>query len=325
MTTVLVAGGAGYIGAHMCKLLALHGYTPIVVDNLTFGHKEFVKWGPLIVGDIADKDLIRQTIRTYKPIAVFHFSAFTYVGESVTEPKKYYQNNVVGTINLLDSIIEMGVKSFIFSSTCATFGIPQTEFLSETHPQNPINPYGMSKLIIEKCIADYSRAYDLKSVIFRYFNAAGADPDGEIGEDHQPETHLIPIVLDVALKKREFVSIFGDDYPTPDGTCIRDYIHINDLGSAHLLGLEYLIKKGETTSFNLGNGQGFSVKEIISKTEEITGHSIPTQISPRRAGDPPKLVGDSEKARSVLGWNPQFHRIEDIISTAWNWHQKRFK
>lgn len=322
--SVLVAGGAGYIGSHMCKLLYQNGFTPIVIDNLSYGHKEFVKWGPLIIGDIANKELVQKTIQTYQPIAAFHFSAFTYVGESVQNPQKYYQNNVVQTIHFLDSLIEMNVKHVIFSSSCATYGIPQEKYLTESHPQNPINPYGMTKLIIEKCLQDYSKAYGLKSVSLRYFNAAGADPDHEIGEDHNPETHLIPLVLDVALKRKKSITIFGDNYPTKDGTCIRDYIHINDLGLAHLQALKYLQNQGETTAFNLGNGQGFSVKEIIAKTIKITNKPIPIEIGPKREGDPPILVGNASKAHSVLKWTPQYANIQTIIKTAWAWHQRRF-
>lgn len=321
---ILVAGGAGYIGAHMCKLLAQKGLTPIVIDNLSYGHKDFVQWGPLVEGDVANKDLVRKTIEQYKPSAVFHFSAFTYVGESVIDPKKYYQNNVVATINLLDSVVEMGVPHVVFSSTCATYGVPQTERLSESHPQTPINPYGSSKLMVERCLQDYGKAYGLKSVMLRYFNAAGADPDSAIGEDHNPETHLIPLILDTAMGRRKSITVFGDDYPTPDGTCIRDYIHVMDLGEAHLRALKYLQSGGETAAFNLGNGQGFSVKEMITKSEIITGHKIPITMGSRREGDPAVLVGDASKAKEILGWEPKYNRIDDIIQTAWAWHKKRF-
>jgi UDP-glucose 4-epimerase len=254
-----------------------------------------------------------------------HFSAYAYVGESVTDPAKYYRNNVLGTLTLLESMLAASMKNFVFSSTCATYGIPNFIPLTEDHPQNPINPYGTTKLMVEKILTDFDVAYNFKSVCFRYFNAAGANPEGLLGEDHNPETHLIPLVLQTALGKREAISIFGTNYPTPDGTCIRDYIHVNDLADAHILGLEYLLNGGESEVFNLGNGNGFSVREVISAAEDVTGMLISVKECDRRAGDPPALIGTSEKARKILNWQPQYPDIKDIVSHAWQWHQKRHK
>jgi UDP-glucose 4-epimerase len=252
-----------------------------------------------------------------------HFSAYAYVGESVTDPAKYYRNNVIGTLTLLEAMMAASVKKFVFSSTCATYGVPKIVPIPEDHPQDPINPYGATKLMVERILADFAPAYDFKSVCFRYFNAAGADPEGLLGEDHDPETHLIPLVLMAALGKRDSISIFGTDYPTPDGTCIRDYIHVSDLADAHILGLEYLLQGGNSDAFNLGNGLGFSVKEVIDAAREITGREIKVEVSDRRPGDPPALVGSSDKAQTILGWKPQYPDIKDILSHAWQWHQKR--
>lgn len=324
--TILVTGGAGYIGSHAVLALKRAGYEVTVLDNLVYGHKDIVEkvlQVELIVGDTSDRALLDNLFKTHEIAAVMHFSAYAYVGESVTDPAKYYSNNVTGTLTLLEAMLAASVKKFVFSSTCATYGIPQKMPLTEDHPQNPINPYGMTKLMVEKILTDFDTAYDFKSVIFRYFNAAGADPSGLLGEDHNPETHLIPLVLQTALGKREFISIYGTDYPTSDGTCIRDYIHVNDLASAHILGLEYLLKGGESGFFNLGNGNGFSVKEVIETAEKIVGQKIPTKIGDRRPGDPPTLVGSSEKARKILGWNPEYADLNDIISHSWQWHQKR--
>ncbi|MBD2136563.1 UDP-glucose 4-epimerase GalE [Anabaena sp. FACHB-1237] len=326
--TILVTGGAGYIGSHAVLALKSAGYEVIILDNLVYGHRDLVEQVlqvELIVGDISDRSLLDNIFQTRKVDAVMHFSAYAYVGESVTNPAKYYQNNVVGTLILLEAMTAASINKFVFSSTCATYGIPQFIPITEDHPQNPINPYGATKLMVERILADFDVAYNLKSVRFRYFNAAGANPDGLLGEDHDPETHLIPLILQTALGKREFISIFGTDYPTPDGTCIRDYIHVNDLADAHILGLEYLLNGGESEVFNLGNGNGFSVKEVIAAAEEVTGKVINVKECDRRPGDPPALIGTSEKAIKMLNWQPQYSGIKEIVSHAWQWHQKRHK
>lgn len=323
---ILVTGGAGYIGSHAVLALKNAGYNVLILDNLVYGHQEIVDQVlqvELVVGDTSDRPLLDRIFATHNIAAVMHFAAYAYVGESVTDPAKYYHNNVVGTLTLLEAMVAANVKKFVFSSTCATYGIPQTIPLTEEHPQNPINPYGHSKLMVERILRDFDPAYDFKSVSFRYFNAAGADPSGLIGEDHNPETHLIPLVLQTALGKRESISIFGTDYETPDGTCIRDYIHVNDLASAHILGLEYLLKGGNTDFLNLGNGAGFSVREVIETAEKITAKEIKVVESDRRPGDPPILVGSSAKAKKILGWSQKYSDLNHIISHAWQWHQKR--
>lgn len=324
--TILVTGGAGYIGSHAVLALKLAGYDLVILDNLVYGHQELVEkvlQVKLIVGDTNDRSLLDRLFATHNITAVMHFSAYAYVGESVTDPAKYYRNNVVGTLTLLEAMLAAGVNKFVFSSTCATYGVPNKIPLTEDHPQNPINPYGTTKLMVERILSDFDLAYNLKSVSFRYFNAAGADPNGLLGEDHNPETHLIPLVLLTALGKRDSISIFGTDYDTPDGTCIRDYIHVNDLASAHILGLEYLLKGGESDFFNLGNGGGFSVKEVIEMARKITGREIKALECDRRPGDPPILVGSSEKARNILGWVPEYPDLNNIISHSWQWHQQR--
>lgn len=324
--TILVTGGAGYIGSHAVVALQQAGYDVIVLDNLVYGHRDIVDQVlkvELVVGDTNDRALLDTLFSTRTIDAVMHFAAYAYVGESVTDPAKYYQNNFVGTLTLLEAMRAASVNTFIFSSTCATYGVPTIVPIPEDHSQNPINPYGASKLMIERVLADFHTAYGLKSVAFRYFNAAGADPQGRLGEDHNPETHLIPLVLLTALGRRESVSIFGTDYPTPDGTCVRDYIHVTDLADAHVLGLKYLLEGGDSTIFNLGNGNGFSVREVIETARRVTGKPIPAVECDRRPGDPPALVGSSDRARSVLGWNPQYADLEKIITHAWNWHQKR--
>lgn len=325
-TTILVTGGAGYIGSHAVLALQRSGYDVIILDNLVYGHQDLVETvlkTELIIGDTNDRPLLDQLFSSRKIDAVMHFSAYAYVGESVTNPDKYYRNNVVGTLTLLEAMKEAGINKFVFSSTCATYGVPEIVPIPEEHPQNPINPYGATKLMVERILSDFDVAYDFKSVRFRYFNAAGADPEGLLGEDHNPETHLIPLILLAALGKRDSISIFGTDYPTPDGTCIRDYIHVTDLATAHILGLEYLLNSGKTDVFNLGNGKGFSVKEVIETAREITGKEIKAIECDRRPGDPPSLVGSGEKARSILGWNPEYPDLQNIITHAWNWHQKR--
>ncbi len=319
---ILVVGGAGYIGSHAVKELNLQGYETVTFDNLVYGHRDAVKWGAFEEGDMADENRLRELFATHEIAAVMHFAAYAYVGESVTDPEKYYFNNVAATLNLLKVMREFGVTKFIFSSTCATYGEPQVVPIPEDHPQNPINPYGMSKLMVEKILADYGRAYGLKSIAFRYFNAAGADPDGEIGERHDPETHLIPLVMEAILGGRK-LKIFGDDYPTADGTCIRDYIHVVDLARAHILGLERLLAGGDSAVYNLGNGSGYSVKQIIETTEKVSGRKVPYDVAPRRAGDPAALIGSAGKAIAELGWKPEFAEIDRIIETAWHWHRSR--
>lgn len=321
---VLVTGGAGYIGAHAVRELKKAGDEVVVFDNLVYGHRELAQGARLIIGELENVALLREVFAEHQFDAVMHFAAFAYVGESVENPAKYYRNNVVATLNLLDAMREAKVNRVIFSSTCATYGEPKEVPIAESHPQNPINPYGASKVMVERILHDYSVAYGLKYVALRYFNAAGADESGEIGEDHNPETHLIPLVLDAALGKRKHISIYGTDYDTPDGTCIRDYIHVTDLANAHVLGLKYLEKGGASDVFNLGNGNGFSVREVIETAERITGRKIPFVEGARRSGDPAKLIGSAEKAMRVLGWKPKFNQLETIIATAWKWHQKRF-
>jgi UDP-glucose 4-epimerase len=318
---ILVVGGAGYIGSHMCKYLAQKRYTPVVLDNLVYGHREAVKWGPFIEGAIENKDILDMIFGEYEIAAVMHFAAFAYVGESVTNPGKYYGNNVAATISLLETMRKHNVLKLIFSSTCATYGEPVEIPITEKHPQRPINPYGRSKLMIEQILDDYQIAYGLNSISLRYFNAAGADPDGEIGEDHNPETHLIPLILQTALGQRDEVNVFGDDYPTEDGTCIRDYIHVTDLAQAHHLALERLMNSSTGEKYNLGNGNGDSVKEVIDAAREVTRGKIPSKIVERRPGDPAILVGSSDKAIKELGWTPQFGDLRSILETAWHWHK----
>ena len=319
---ILIAGGAGYIGSHANKILNRRGYETVVFDNLSRGHREFAKWGHFVLGDLADKDQLRLCFKTYPIQAVMHYSAFCYVGESVDHPAEYYRNNVVNTVNLLDVMVEYGVKFFIFSSTCATYGNPLQTPMTEDHPQQPINPYGKSKLMVEQILKDYDDIYGIHHICLRYFNAAGADPECEIGEWHEPESHLIPLALQVAAGQRTQVQIYGTDYDTPDGTCIRDYIHINDLAAAHLLALEYLKKGAPSEAINLGNGRGFSVKEVINSVERVTGKKIQIVETERRPGDPPILVGSSDKARRILNWHPEHPRLDEIIKTAWLWQSR---
>ena len=324
--TILVTGGAGYIGSHTVLALKQRGYNCVILDNLIYGHQDIterVLQVPLIIGDIGDRMLLNSIFESKKIIAVLHFSAYAYVGESIKDPNKYYYNNVAQTLILLETMLKFGVKKLVFSSTCATYGIPEKIPIPENHPQSPINPYGRSKQMVEKILQDYDYAYGLKSIILRYFNAAGAHPLGLLGEDHSPETHLIPLVLMTALGKRSRINIYGNDYSTPDGTCIRDYIHVQDLAEAHCLSLERLLDNNTSDIFNLGNGQGYSVQQVIDTSQRVTGQCIPIKYSPRRDGDPPILVGSSEKARSILGWHPQYSDLETIISHAWQWHQQR--
>jgi UDP-glucose 4-epimerase len=324
--TILVTGGAGYIGSHAVLALQQADYEVVVLDNLVYGHRDLVEkvlQVELVVGDTCDRPLLDQLFASRKIAAVMHFAAYAYVGESVTDPAKYYRNNFIGTLTLLEAMLAASVNKFVFSSTCATYGVPKTVPIPEDHPQDPINPYGATKLMVERVLADFDVAYGLKSVCFRYFNAAGADPEGRLGEDHNPETHLIPLVLLAALGKRDSISILGTDYPTPDGTCIRDYIHVADLASAHVLGLEYLLKGGDTNVFNLGNGNGFSVKQVIETAKQVTGREFKVVEGDRRPGDPPALVGSGEKATKMLGWQPQYADLNKILSHAWQWHQQR--
>lgn len=317
---ILVTGGAGYVGSHATRLLDEAGHDVWVYDNLCKGHRQAVPEGKLVEGEVADRETLISVLREKKTEAVMHFAAFAEVGESVANPHLYYQNNVVATLSLLEAMRAAEVNRFVFSSTTATYGEPEMIPITEEEDQKPINPYGFSKLIIEKALADYAHAYGWGYAALRYFNAAGASPSGEIGEDHDPESHLIPIVLQVALGQREQISIFGDDYSTPDGTCIRDYIHVNDLGTAHLSALEKL-EAGQGLCLNLGTGKGTSVREIVDACRKVTGKEIPEHLTERRPGDPSELVADSSLARSVLEWSPQYMDIEPIIETAWRWHE----
>ncbi len=321
---VLLVGGAGYIGAHVNKELTQKGYRTIVFDNLSYGHKEFVRWGDFILGDLSDIEQLRLVFKKYSIKTVMHFAAFAYVGESVQDPQKYYLNNVGNTLNLIQVMLENKSKYFIFSSTCATYGNPEKIPIVETHPQTPINPYGKSKLMVENILTDYSKAYDLNYVFLRYYNAAGADPDCEIGEWHEPETHLIPLVLDAAAGKKKDVKIFGTDYETPDGTCVRDYIHVTDLADAHIRAMQFLADGGQSEAFNLGNGNGFSVKDVIRTAKAVTQKDIKTIEWQRREGDPPVLVGSAAKAKRMLNWQPKYHDLSTIIETAWKWRQDIF-
>lgn len=317
---ILVTGGAGYVGSHTARLLDRAGHDVWVYDNLTTGHRRAAPTGRLIEGDLGDRQKLVDVLASKRMDAVFHFAASALVGESVAHPDRYYQNNVVSTLNLLEAMRATSVRKIIFSSTTATYGVPAKVPISEDERQDPINPYGFTKLVIEHALADYAHAYDFAYAALRYFNAAGASPDGDLGEDHKPESHLIPIVLQVALGQRDNITIFGDDYPTPDGTCIRDYVHVNDLGQAHIQALARL-QPGEGICVNLGTGRGYSVRELIEACRQITGHTIPEVIGPRRPGDPPELVADASRARTVLDWQPKFTTIEEIVETAWKWHR----
>ena len=317
--TVLVTGGAGYIGSHTCKALSQAGYLPVTYDNLSTGHREAVKWGPLEVGNILDRQNLERVISHHRPEAVLHFAALAYVGESMTSPALYWRNNVAGSLSILEAMENQGVQNMVFSSTCATYGEPEQIPITETESQRPINPYGTTKLVVESMLGGFAGTSAINSVSLRYFNAAGADPDGEIGECHEPETHLIPLVLMAAQSGSEPLTIFGTDYPTSDGTCIRDYIHVTDLAQAHVLALEYLADNNGAHAFNLGHDTGISIMEILEAASQITGREIPHQIGPRRPGDPPVLVSQSALARSRLGWKTRYSDIETIINTAWNW------
>ena len=320
--TVLVTGGAGYIGSHACKALANAGYLPVVCDNLSVGHEWAVKWGPLEVGDILDRESLDRVFETHRPDAVMHFAAFAQVGESVRDPGKYYRNNVLGSLTLLEAMRDHGCQRIIFSSSCATYGEPVGLPIDESAPQRPINPYGASKLMVERILGDFGRAHGLTSVALRYFNAAGADAEAGIGWQQDPPSHLIPLVLDAASGRRSAVTVFGSDYATPDGTCIRDYIHVDDLAEAHVLAIEAGLPGGAFEAFNLGTGQGHSVTEIVRMAEKVTGREIPVFRGERRAGDPACLVCAGEKAARILRWRPKNSNLETILNTAWRWHQE---
>ena len=316
---ILVTGGAGYIGSHAVRVLSRAGHDVWVYDNLSQGHRSAVPAGRLIEGELADRQRLIATLSERRIEAVMHFAAFALVGESVSDPAKYYQNNVVASLSLLEAMRSAGVGKIVFSSTTATYGEAKRIPITEDEPQHPINPYGFAKLVIERALADYARAYGLAYAALRYFNAAGASPEGDLGEDHTPESHLIPIVLQVALGQRERITVFGDDYPTPDGTCIRDYIHVDDLANAHLKALERL-EAGRGLQLNLGTGRGQSVRQVIESCRRISGRPIAVEIGPRRPGDPPELVADSSRAQAALGWRPQYVELDAIVETAWRWH-----
>ncbi|MFS2151829.1 UDP-glucose 4-epimerase GalE [Rhizobium sp. Rhizsp42] len=319
--TVLVVGGAGYIGSHTCLDLANKGFKPVVYDNFSNGHREFVKWGPAEEGDIRDRARLDEVLAKHKPAAILHFAALIEVGESVKDPVAFYENNVIGTLTLLAAAQAAGIKAFVFSSTCATYGLPQSVPLDETHRQVPINPYGQTKYIVEQALADYDKYTGFRSVVLRYFNAAGADFEGRIGEWHQPETHAIPLAIDAALGRRDGFKVFGSDYETRDGTCVRDYIHVLDLADAHVRAVEHLLRGGESVALNLGTGTGTTVKELLGAIEDVSAKPFPVEYVGRREGDSHTLVANNDKAREVLGWVPQ-HDLSQIIRSAWNWHSK---
>jgi len=320
---VLVVGGAGYIGSHTCKELKLSGFNPVVLDNLSEGHDWSVKYGILENGEAGDYEFVTNVLKKHEIGSVLHFAAHAYVGESVSNPRKYIKNNVTAMDTLLGACIDSGVKKVIFSSSCATYGVPQYVPLNESHPQAPISPYGETKYMGERILHWYSGAYDLRYVALRYFNASGADPDGEIGEVHDPETHLIPLILQAILGKRPHIGVFGTDYDTPDGTAVRDYVHVKDLASGHVKALQYLIDGGESTKINLGSGHGYSVKEVIDTAAKVTGKPVPVEYQARRAGDPPSLYANPELANELLKWKPEYSDLETILRTAWNWENKR--
>ncbi|MBV8731705.1 MAG: UDP-glucose 4-epimerase GalE [Acidobacteriia bacterium] len=319
---ILISGGAGYIGSHTAKRLAQAGYEPIVLDNLRYGHRWAVRWGPFVEMDLSDREGLAQVFNEYRIEAVIHFAAFAYVGESMREPAAYFRNNVVNTLNLLDAMRERGVGRIVFSSTCATYGEPREIPIPENHPQHPVNPYGESKLMVERLLAWYGQAYGLGWTALRYFNAAGADPDGEIGEVHDPETHLIPRAIAASMGDLPALDLFGTDYDTPDGTAVRDYIHVTDLADAHLKALLRLERGGASGAFNLGTGQGHSVREVITMVEQVSGRKVPVNESPRRAGDPPMLVANPARAGRELGWTPQFSTLRHVVETACAWYRK---
>jgi UDP-glucose-4-epimerase GalE len=320
---ILVTGGAGYIGSHTCKALAAAGWVPVAYDNLVHGHRWAVQWGPLVEGDLADATLLERTLREHRVGAVIHFAGYCYVGESMREPGKYFLNNTGNTLNLLEAMRRVEVGCIVFSSTCATYGMPQQVPMAEDHPQRPINPYGESKLFVERMLQWYEAAHGLRSVALRYFNAAGADPEAMIGEDHDPETHLIPLAVYAALGRRSHLELYGNDYPTRDGTAARDYVHVTDLAAAHVQALRYLESGGGRNAFNLGTGQGHTVRDVVSMIERVSGRQVPTRDVARRPGDPPELVAAPSAAMRVLGWQPRFSSLETIVRTAWRWHAEQ--
>lgn len=325
ISRVLICGGAGYIGSHMAKWLYMHGIKPTVLDNFSTGHRHAVRWGEIIEADLLDIEALETAFSNHAPFdAVMHFCARSLVGESVVKPYDYYRNNVNGTLNLLQTMQRHGVQRMVFSSTAAVFGIPQAPQIDESHPKIPINPYGASKLMVERILEDAAHAYGLRSVTLRYFNAAGASPDGDIGEDHEPETHLLPNILRSTQKAGAALKIFGNDWPTPDGTCIRDYVHVDDLAQAHLQALYYMQTHPGAHAFNLGTGQGYSVMQAIEAAERVVGSKIAYEVSPRRPGDPAVLVASNGQARSQLGWKPRYTTLEEIIETAWRWHSSNW-
>jgi UDP-arabinose 4-epimerase len=317
--TVLVTGGAGYVGSHAAKALAQAGYRPVTIDNLSRGFAHAVRWGPLEQGDVLDRAFLDAVIARHRPTGVLHFAALAYVGESVTDPARYYRNNLVGSLTVVEAMRDHGLTRIVFSSTCATYGVPLWLPLTEDHPQAPINPYGATKLAVERLLADLDAAHGLRSVALRYFNAAGADPDGEIGENHDPETHLIPLAIAAALGTGPELKIFGTDYPTADGTCIRDYIHVTDLAAAHVAALRHLEAGGASAALNLGTGAGLSVRAIVSEVARQVGRPVPATEAARRPGDPPELVADPGRARGLLGWMPRHSDVASVISTAYAW------
>ena len=320
--SILIVGGAGYIGSHTAKLVAQGGKEAVVFDNLVYGHEWAVKWGPFVKGDLADQAALDRVFKDHHIEAVIQFAAYTYVGESVTNPRKYYRNNLVNTLNLLDAMVDNGVRDIVSSSTAATYGDPIAVPISEAHPQNPVNPYGETKLAVERAMKWYAGAYGMRFAALRYFNAAGADPDAAIGEDHDPETHLIPLAIEAALLRRPALEIYGTDYPTPDGTAVRDYVHVNDLAEAHRLALVALQGGTPSLHLNLGTGRGHSVREVIAAVEVATGRKVPYREAGRRAGDPPSLVADARRAFDTLGWNPKYPEITVIVEHAFRWHER---
>ncbi|MEE3359169.1 MAG: UDP-glucose 4-epimerase GalE [Pseudomonadota bacterium] len=321
MTNILVTGGAGYIGSHACKLLRAAGFTPVTFDNFSTGWKQAVKFGPVFEGDLLDPDALKRCFEEHKPAAVMHFAALSQVGEAMSKPGLYWRNNVSGSLNLIEAAVEAGCMNFVFSSTCATYGDQDNVVLDENSAQMPLNAYGASKRAIEDILRDFEAAHGLRHIIFRYFNVAGADPEAEVGEFHRPETHLIPVMLEAIEGKRDALTIYGTDYDTPDGTCIRDYVHVCDLVEAHILGLKWLLDDKESRVFNLGTGDGFSVREVIDASRSVTNRDVPHTTGPRRAGDAVKLVSGSERAIKELGWSPKRSNMRDMIEDAWRWQQ----
>ncbi|MBI5138127.1 MAG: UDP-glucose 4-epimerase GalE [Nitrospirae bacterium] len=320
---VLVTGGAGYIGSHVCKALARSGWVPVCYDNLSKGHADAVRWGPLVVGGIHDREALARVCAQYRPVAAMHFAALAEVGESVREPERYYRNNVGGTLNLIEALLAGGVRHVVFSSTCAIYGEPEVVPITEANPFRPVSPYGASKMMAERLFEDMGAAHGLRHVALRYFNAAGADPDGEIGERHDPETHLIPLVIRAAMGRRPALDVYGTDYDTPDGTAVRDYIHVVDLAAAHLAALDYLLAGGPSTALNLGTGRGHSVREVIAAVKRVTGLTVPFRDVARRAGDPPMLVAAPQRARRELAWQPVHPDLDEVVRTAWQWERNQ--